>query len=267
MENNFWTYFKHVKPVRLLGVALTMIAALGMMWWLYDQEFHYANTDAGRLAAVEEYVPLEEDSSISDGVKPGTPLYVAAWELKENHLFLFYYADNDENAYGIVHLIRGLNGKYRILESDTDPSVYSGGLYGGNLEPRKTDWELFYFAGYNCERIARAEITFSATGRDGVVSTTSDCTLSGENFLKLIDNETLTTRLGWYGQDLHDIFIDRVEFFDENGENITAELTTAEGVNTWSSGKTTAEGMALYFYMWVIALLAFILVRYFLRRD
>lgn len=48
-----------------------------------------------------------------------------AWQTIANHLFIFFGADNEENVHGVMHLVRGVNGKYRALESSHGPSQYT----------------------------------------------------------------------------------------------------------------------------------------------
>lgn len=71
--------------------------------WLYDLEFHYANTEAGRLEAVCDYIPSPEGNTIS-GVEAGTPVRAVSWQTIDNHLLIFFAADNEENVHGVMHL-------------------------------------------------------------------------------------------------------------------------------------------------------------------
>lgn len=262
-------FLKRIKRTRLIAAVLSCVVALWCMWWLYDQEFHYPNTESGRLAAVEDYIPLSDDSPVSYGVKAGTPLHVGAWAAKDNHLFIFYFADNEENVHGIIHLIRGITGKYRILEADISPSDYSGGIYGGSLAPRGTDWEMFYFAGYNCRDIYRAEVEIMGPDFDGIQSSSvvKSFELSGENFIELVDRKTLEKELGLEEKELIGLYVENVKLFDKEGENITDEYINDVHSTTWGSGKTTAEAFLLYAYIGIVALLGVVFVRYFLRRD
>ncbi|HGI7204899.1 TPA: hypothetical protein ACJTQ0_001731, partial [Streptococcus pyogenes] len=45
-------FLKRVKRTRLIAAILSALVALFCIGWLYDLEFHYANTEAGRLEAV-----------------------------------------------------------------------------------------------------------------------------------------------------------------------------------------------------------------------
>ena len=79
-------FLRRVKRTRLLAAVLSVLAALWCMWWLYDQAFHYANTETGRLAAVEDYIPSPDTSLGLTGVEEGTPLEVVGWQTREDHL-------------------------------------------------------------------------------------------------------------------------------------------------------------------------------------
>ena len=50
-------FLKRVKRTRLIAAILSALVALFCIGWLYDLEFHYANTEAGRLEAVCDYIP------------------------------------------------------------------------------------------------------------------------------------------------------------------------------------------------------------------
>lgn len=262
-------FLRRIKRTRLIAAALSCIIALWCMWWLYDQEFHYPNTEAGRLAAVEDYIPMSNNSSIPHGVRAGTPLSVGGWKTENNHLFIFYFADNAENVHGIVHLVRGLNGKYRILEADESPSDYSGGIFGDGLNPKGTDWDLYYLAGYNCRDIYQAEVEFIGFCYDGIkrYSVVRTFELSGRDFLELIDREALENELGLEGKELVGLHVKNVKFFNKKGDDITSDYTNDPLPNSWGSGKTKAETFLLYVYIGIVALFGIGFIRYFLHRD
>ena len=49
-------FLKRVKRTRLLAAVLSVVVALWCMWWLYDQEFHYPNTEADRRPLQRKYL-------------------------------------------------------------------------------------------------------------------------------------------------------------------------------------------------------------------
>ena len=271
------TFLKRVKRTRLIAAGLSILVAIWCICWLYDQEFHYPNTEAGRLAAIEDYIPSSNDSEIDHGVKKGTRLSAAAWTTKGKHLFIFYFADNSENVHGIIHLVKGINGKYRTIEADISPSEYCGGVYGSSMTPRDTEWNLFYLAGYNCRDIYHAEVEFFAPAtetpgaqRAEPYSAVKSFDLSGEDFLQLVDQEDLKKELGIKGKDVINLYIKGVKLFDKDGKDITKQYSNyTDNTNdqSWNGGKTTAETFLVYVYMGIVAVLGAVMTGYFLRRD
>lgn len=262
-------FLRRVKRTRLMAAVLSALAALFCMWWLYDQEFHYANTEAGRLEAVCDYIPSPEDSTMPHGIKAGTPVRAVAWQTLDQHLFIFFGADNEENVHGVMHLVRGVNGKYRALESSYEPSQYTAGVYGESLTPRGTDWELFMLAGDNCRDIYSAEVHYTGLDYDGINLYTAIKTyeLSDPNFLWIMDQNDLKPELGLSDKDIIGLHIDDVRLLDKNGDDITDEYKDASMTASWGAGKGTAELFLLYIYMGIVAVLGIVFVRYYLRKD
>ena len=54
-------------------------------------------TEAGRLEAVCDYIPSPEGNTIS-GVEAGTPVRAVSWQTIDNHLLIFFVADNEEKC-------------------------------------------------------------------------------------------------------------------------------------------------------------------------
>lgn len=261
-------FLKHVKRTRLLAAALSLVLSLLCMWWFYDQEFHYPNTELGRLEAVQDYVIAPEGSSIQH-VAEGTTLHADSWDTIDNHLFIFYFADNGENVHGVVHLVRGINGKYRPLNASESPSRYSGGLYGGSVTARGIDENLFYLAGYNCRDIYRAEAVFRAslvTGDDSEPFTYSFA-LDGENFLKVMTFDEVKETISNVPENAVSVYLEDVRLFDKDGQDITEQYKDEEMIPSWGGGLGTAETFMVYVFMALAAALGIVFIRYFLRRD
>lgn len=262
-------FLKRVKRTRLMAAVLSAVVALFCMWWLYEQEFHYANTEAGRLEAVCDYIPQAEDSTLSHGVKAGTPMRAIAWQTIDDHLFIFFGADNEENVHGVMHLVRGVNGKYRALGSSYGPSQYTAGVYGESLTLRGTDRKLYMLAGDHCRDIYSAEVHYIGADYDGSDRYTAVKTyeLSDASFLWIMEQSELEQELGLSGQDIISLFIDDVRLLDKNGEDITDEYKDETMTASWGAGKSTAELFLLYVYMGIVAALGVVFIRYFLRND
>lgn len=262
-------FLKRVKRTRLMAAILSAVVAVFCMWWLYDQEFHYANTEAGRLAAVCDYIPAPEDSTLSVGVTAGTPIRVVSWQTIKNRLFIFYQADNDENVHGIMHLVRGINGKYRPVEAGYSPSPYPDGVYGTSLTPRNTDWNLFALAGDQCREIYSAKVFFMGTDSTGndTYHGTNTYELTEPNFLQIMDFNDVVQELGWEDNNVANLYIEDIQLLDQAGSDITDQYRDPSITASWGSGKTTAETFMLYVYMGIVALVGVIFIRYYLRRD
>jgi len=262
-------FLKRVKRTRLMAAVLSALAALFCIWWLYDQEFHYANTEAGRLAAVCDYIPSPKDSTLRQRVMAGTPLHVVSWKTIENRLFIFFRADNEENVHGIIHLVRGVNGKYRPIQASYSPSQYTAGVYGENLTPKDTGWNLYMLAGDNCRDIYFAEVHFIGFDYDGMNSYTAVKTysLSESNFLWIMETDELMRELGLADKEITCLHIDDVRLLDKNGGDITGQYKDEAMTASWGGGKGTAERFLLYVYMGIAAILGVVFIRYFLRRD
>ena len=255
----------------LIAACLTAVIVLGFMWWIYDQEFHFKNTEAGRMAAVTEYIPQASDSTIRHGVKEGTPIQVVDWETIGKRLFIFYKAENNENVNGIMQLVRGINGKYRAVQADMSPSPYMDGIYGGMLTPRDTDQHLFYLAGSNCEDISSAKVKYFAMYYNGEDSYEVEQTyeLSEANFLWIMEMEELIYELNLQEQDIVRVYLDAraVQLFDQTGNDVTAQYRNEEMDASWGGGKSTVDLSLLYIIEGVIGVLGFIIVYGLLKKD
>ena len=116
---------------RRLFAAITAAATLMILWVLYDSEFHYADTAKGQMEAAADYIIDTDGNNSLHPVRPGDPLHVIASGKVKNHLFIFYGAEDRDNIHGLVHLIQGINGKYRLSDASLNPFPYTAGIYQG----------------------------------------------------------------------------------------------------------------------------------------
>lgn len=264
-------FLKRVKRTRLLAAALAAVLALWCMWWLYDQEFHYPNTEAGRLAAVEDYIPspYEFGSIRRPEVLEGTAMRVIAWQERDGHLFLFYGADNEDNVHGIVHLVRGINGKYRTINATMAPFPYTAGVYGMELWVKGTDWNPIVLAGDNCREIYSVQVHYDVLveGAMKYETYTETYQITEPNFLWLMEEEDMLRELGLEGKSLIRLSVEKVRLLDKDGNDVTEQYLDKTVSQNWASGKGTAELGLLYVYMGIAAALGIVFVRYFLRKD
>lgn len=260
-------FLKRVKRTRLIAAILTVVLALWCIWWLYDvQAYRYPNTEAGRLEAVEDYVPSAPGSTIRHVVE-GDPLRVLGWVAEGNDLYVAYAADNDDNVHGILRLERGFNGKYWPVGSSESPFPYTAGIGAHSI--RAGDNWLFFLVGDGCRDIYSAKITYGVSlegeNRDHFYESTYPIT--EPDFLWRMDYSRLEADLGLPSGTMTGVFVEEITLYDKDGQDVTEQYKDSTVEQSWSSGKSTAERFLLYVYIALVIGLAVILVRYFLRRD
>lgn len=256
-------FLKRVKRTRLIAAGVTLVLALWCIWWLYDAEFHYPNTEAGRLAAVEDYIAEPEGGGMNNDMQKVTPL---AWQEANGRLFIFYRADNRDNVHGIVQLTRGINGKYRTDHADMDPFPYTAGVIAERLYVRRSDWSPIVIAGDNCREIYSVAVEYTwFDGTEGrqILGRELIYPVSEVNFFWLLEEESVREQLGTP----YEVRPRDVRFLDRDGNDITEEFRDNSVRQSWSGGKSTAEQFLLYVYIGIVAALGLVFILYFLRRD
>lgn len=251
------SFLKRVKRTRLIATGVTLVLTLWCIWWLYDAEFHYPNTEAGRLAAVEDYMAQPADG----GTGEATPL---AWQESHGKLFIFYKTDNQDNVHGIIELTRGINGKYRTDQASMNPFPYTAGVMASSVSGRDRDLDLIAIAGDNCREIYSVVVTYAYDGGQLELET-GELTypLSEVNFLWLLEEEDVREQLGTP----YEVRPRGVRFLDKDGNDITEEFRNDSDQQSWSGSRSSAEQFLLYVYIGIVAVLGLIFIRYFLRRD
>lgn len=263
-------FLKRVKRTRLLAALLCALATLWCVWWLYDQEFHYANTEAGRLMAVEEYVPMPKDSHMSHGIASGTPLRVIGYAERDNMLYIAFAADNDDHVHGIMQLKRGWNGKYRALRASEDPFPFTAGVLGQSLWARSDDEEnLFFLLGDGCREIYAAHVTYylSLSGSEDLHEFEATYDITEPNFLWLLDEEELRQTLELPADTAIRVADTEIRLLDADGQDITDRYQDDAVEDNWSGSKGTAELFVVYIFMAITALVGVVFVRALLWTD
>lgn len=263
------TFLKRVKRTRLIAAVLTVVLALWCIWWLYDtQAYHYPNTEAGRLEAVEDYVPSAPNSTIRH-VVDGDPLRVLGWVEDGNMLYVAYAADNADNVHGILRMERGLNGKYWPVSSSMSPFPYTAGIDAQSISAGNGDGWLFFLVGDSCRDIWSAEITYgvSLEGTDRLQYYAATYEIAEPDFLWRMDYARLEDELSIPAGTMTEVFVEEIILYDKDGQDVTEQYKDPTVEQSWSGGKSTAERFLLYVYIAIVIGLAAIFVRYFLRRD
>lgn len=259
---------RHVRRPRLVIAIIAAIAMVLSMWALYDTEFHYSNTEAGRQKAVSDYIPGTPGMP-AVMVTEGTDLWSAAYQSYGKHLFIFYGAGNKENVHGILHLIRGINGKYRPIQASISPFPYTAGIYTEHMSPAGMDWSPLAFAGDSCYSITSFRVTYRAveSGASEPVEAAQTYSVPAESFLWLFHPDDLQKQLGLGDKEITELSVKEVQLLDQNGNDITPHFQNTAVDSSWSSSKGTAETGLLYVFMGIVAFLGIVVVRYLLLED
>lgn len=261
-------FLKRVKRTRLLAAVLTVVLALWCIWWLYDiQAYHYPNTEAGRLEAVEDYVPAPPHSTLS-GVKQGDPLRVLGWVEDGNMLYVAYAADNADNVHGILRMERGLNGKYWPVNTSESPFPYTAGVMGKHMSTSEDTWS-FFLMGDGCREIWSVQVTYYMLQTDSsdFHSYQAVYQITEPDFLWYMEYEKLEKELGIPDGKLVECVDTEITLYDKDGRDVTEQYRDSSVRDNWGGGKSTAERFLLYVYIAIVIGLAVMFVRYFLRKD
>lgn len=220
-------FLKKIRRTRLLAAALALLVTALFVWWLYDLQFHYANTDAGRLAAAQDFV--WEDLLLSDSetaesrrIPRGTPVDVVAYQQRNNLLFLSFTAGEPQSIRGSICLIRGLNDKYRLL----GVSYADGGAAPGLMTSSRyftADGMLYAFSGSLGSDAGALRLSYSCQTPDGTrISGQGHIPLSGPYFLHVWSEKELASLLDIAQYQPNSLQIDESVLLDSGGAVLSA---------------------------------------------
>ena len=254
---------------RRLLAAITAVVTLIIIWALYDSEFHYADTAKGQKEAVADYITDTSGNNSRHSVQPGDPLRVIASRKVNKHLFIFYGAGDQDNIHGLVHLIRGINGRYRPVDASLSPFPYTAGIHAEQLRVKGGDMELLALAGDDCQDMDAFRITY-ITSEEGTGAETSYeqiYQIEEPDFLWLKDLKEVREELGLKDNAQIRLSAKEIQLLDKDGNDITRQFKDPSISQGWGGGKGTAEMGLLYVLIGIVGGLGLILVRYLLYDD
>lgn len=256
------------QKLRHVAAAVIAVLTIIILWALYDSEFHYPNSDAGRLAAVTAYIP-DSDTGQKNSVSKEDPIHVIAWKTVEDRLFIFYGSENRANVHGIVQLVHGINGKYRLVNASMNPFPYTAGIYAESMWVRGADSQFVALAGEGLDAVRSFRVRYAGVEQDQPNAIYADRIYQVEepDFLLVQEKDALQRELGLTGMDLFSLSAEDIRLYDQAGSDVTAQYEDPSVDRSWSGGKGTAEMGLLYVYMGIVAVFGGILIRYFLISD
>lgn len=249
-------------------IGLTILITVLIAYGAYFSEFHYVNTEEGRLLMVEEYLPRKEENPVH-GIGAEAALEVIAYQEIENRLFLFYKADNEANVHGIMQLERGINGRYRPVNASVDPFPFTAGVYVDTLTVDGTGESYLAIAGENCEEIAEAGVTFriysETSGRAEVCQTVYS--IDEANFLRLIKEEEVKKELGVPGRSFMRTSFQDVSLRDLQGTDVTDQYRLEDFDLSWGGSIGSAERSLVYFLVGILLIIGGLITYFFYKEG
>lgn len=261
---------KEVKPSRLVAATLAFLLCLFCIVRMYSMTFPYANTAKGLRQAVEDYVPSPDDSDAAQGISPDSPLRVIGSAVQGKFLYVAYAADNADRVHGILTMKRGINGKYRPLDTSESPFPYTAGIWTGNLWTNgDTNNKYFFLAGDSCRDIASVRLSFYVWTNGDAQSNTAEKTfaITEPDFLWIYEGKSFAKELGISTSETNGIFTNEMILLDNDGNDVTDQYRDEAVNDNWGSGKSTAERSLIYVYMGIVAVVGIVVVKYFLRKE
>lgn len=270
-------FLKRARHNRMLSALCTVLLALLIitLWFFYL--YPYANTEKGRLKAVQDYIVCG-DSSNADAVTwygdpihyipKGTPVQVISYAEVNNALFISFAAEDEENSVGILELVRGVNGRYRPADA----------LWGTGSTVIYQDWSTqdtwidgnqyrYYLtlAGFGCKNVASMRITYSCDFEDptkypSVQNFTTHTeeyqktySVTGGTFLWAWDEAQIAADLGIadYDELLSISIASTPVLLDKDGNDVTKQYIDTTDSN-WSSAEDETDLRYIYIFMFGI---------------
>lgn len=265
-----FSYLKEVKRSRLVAAALAFLLCLFCIVRMYSMTFPYANTTKGLQQAVEDYVPSSDDTDATQGISPDSSLRVIGSAAQGKFLYVAYAADNADHVHGILTMKRGINGKYRPLDTSESPFPYTAGIWTGNVWTNSdANNKYFFLAGDGCQDIASVRLSFYVWMNGDTQSNTAEKTfaVTEPDFLWIYEGKSFAEELGISTSETNGIFVKEVVLLDKDGNDVTDQYRDETVSDNWSSGKGTAERSMVYVYMGIVAVVGIVVIRYFLRKE
>lgn len=260
-------FLRRYRTRQLLSALLAALVTAAVMCLLYSSEFKYQDTEAGRLAAVEDFVTQDMPAPYSGEEPPklvtGTPLTVHAWAEYEDRLYLFYTADTEDNIQGFVELERGINGRYRPLDSIVAPSKETAGVAGYFSREKG----VYLLAVYNCRGIHFADLSFNACRDDMDSPIVKNISIWTADSLRIMSMPDLLSYIDANPEEFDYAYLYSATLFDSEGKDVTSKYTDESVDQSWTGGVSAAETGAVYVFMAIAAILGIILVRFFLKKS
>ncbi len=254
-------FLKKVKRTRMLAAALCVIIMLLLSSYLYTMEFKYTIDKTNLSSAITEFM------SPFDGE---VEAYVL--ETKEiNGTLLASFKDrNHEYVNGIAKFTKGMNQKYRIVQTKIESSEYSAVVQFYPIEIK--DKRYIAVSGYNLSNeIKYYGLDYSTYANPGQLSEdrvqeSVKFEVENQQFIEVYKSEEIESLLlKSVERNLHSFYLVKTSVYDENSIEITENFRIPdEGRKNIAYGVGKVELFLLYVYIAIVLCFGILMVRYFL---
>jgi len=250
--------------MKKLVSAVIAVITIGCMLVLYDSEFHYANTEQGRQKAVTEFLRADSENPPKEIGREST-LRVIAYETVGKRLFIFFAADGSKaRTHGVVHLVRGLNGKYRAINSSMSPFPYTAGIYRDSLWMLDEERTLVILGGDGCDDISAFQVTYSCVAEaENRFLNPITYTVPAPDFLMVLDPADIADAIGIDAETNRSLRPREIRFLDAEGTDVTEQFRDASITESWGSGTGKAERGMVYVLMAITGWVGFTIAWYY----
>lgn len=254
-------FLKKVKRTRLLAAVLCVILTLYLSYSLYAMEYAYKRDKVELSVAVTDFL---------EPFKPGFEAYVLETQEIDGVLFASFKDKTDGRVNGIAQFYKGLNQRYRIIESHMEVSDYQSVVQFYRIEIK--DEPYIAVSGYQLSGKIRSYgidyFTYSKPGSLSEDRSTESVRFDVKNqqFLEFHQVSEVEARLlNSADQPIHEYHLAGTSLFDDHGVNITENFRSTEGESSHRpSGTGKAELFLLYVYMVIVLAIGAVMTRYFL---
>lgn len=254
-------FLKKVKRTRMLAAALCVIITLLLSSYLYTMEFKYTIDKTNLSSAITEFV-----APFNDEVEA----YVLETKEIDGILLVSFKDRNHEYINGIAKFTKGMNQKYRIIQTKIESSEYSAVVQFYPLDIK--DKRYFAVSGYNLsDEIKYYGLDYWTYANPGQFSEdrvreSVKYEVKNQQFIEVYKSEEIESLLlKSVERDLHSFYLAETSVYDENSIEITENFRIPdEGTKNIAFGAGKAELFLLYVYIAIVLCIGILMVRYFL---
>ena len=258
-------FFQKIHRRKLLGAVISVILALSLAFGIYTMEFRYTLDKESLSGGIGSYLGGFEKYEDFE------PYVLEVRTLPKGRAVVSFKDLQDERTHGLVGLIKGFNGRYRMVQASVEASDLSAVIHPFSFFQMNGQAQVM-LSGFNLpSEVASYGLRVAAYTEEGWatekrVETVLPFTLDNLQFLEVLEAEEVMEKAleGFENPLYHPSIVDAV-MYDAQGRDITDTFLLEEPIRPLPRGGiSTAELGLVYVYMFLVLGFGAIMVRYFL---